>query len=137
MKGQTVFQNAKIRERERSIYYILDGGPAEVDEFTQGETWTKRVTLNVYHSKNDKAYVAQVRKSAVREDGSVYVERYSPFEDMAVVTVERCARFNMKSFDAFASMAVRLAETIANNEGDISKAAVILREGRDFASAKA
>lgn len=133
-----MFYNAKIAERDRKIDYIIEGGPVDPANAPHNEEgWTSRCTLSVWHSKDRKSYIACAQRSMTRPSGNFSVEHYSPFDDVAVLTHEPCARFSPKTFNAFASMAVRLAETIANNEGDISKAAVILREGRDFASAKA
>lgn len=132
-----MFQNAKVYERDRKIDYIIDGGPADPAKAPHREEgWTSRFTLSVWHSKDRKAYVACVQRSMTRPSGNFSVEHYSPFDDVAQLSVEKCARFSQKTFDAFAGMALRLVETIADNEGDVSKAAVIIREGRDFASAR-
>ena len=133
-----MFQNAKMLERDRKISYIIEGEPADpANAPHREEGWTSRFTLSVWHSKDRKAYVACVQRSMTRVSGSGFsVEHYSPFDDVAQLSVEKCARFSQKTFDAFAGMALRLVETIADNEGDVSKAAVIIREGRDFASAR-
>lgn len=132
-----MFQNAKVYERDRKIDYIIDGEPVDpANAPHREEGWTSRFTLSVWHSKDRKAYVACVQRSMTQSRNTYSVEHYSPFDDVAQLSVEKCARFSQKTFDAFAGMALRLVETIANNEGDVSKAAVIIREGRDFASAR-
>ena len=132
-----MFQNAKVYERDRRIDYIIDGEPVDpANAPHKEEGWTSRFTLSVWHNKRLKSYFACVTRSMTRPSGSFSVEHYSPFDDVAQLSVEKCARFSQKTFDVFAGMALHLVETIANNEGDVSKAAVIIREGRDFASAR-
>jgi hypothetical protein len=131
-----VFRTAEVIRKERAIGFVIDGGEADPAETHYNEEgWNHRIKLVCDHNKDRKVYYARVIKSLVNDRGTYTVEQTSPFEDVALVGSEPCARFSQKGLEDFASRVVAYVDSLELGD-DSSKLATLVRMARDFASAR-
>ena len=131
-----MFRTAEVIRKERAIGFAIDGGPADPAETHYNEEgWNHRIKLVCDHNKDRKVYYARVIKSLVNDRGTYTVEQTSPFEDVALVGSEPCARFSQKGLEDFASRVVAYVDSL-ELEDDNSRLTKLVRMARDFASAR-
>jgi hypothetical protein len=134
-KGQnTVFEKAKVTNRDRKVIYSFDGPVLESTPEDGADIWNERIKVTMSHNKDKKRYEAYISWCKASSRGAFSVEQHAIFTDpMVEFATASAARYSENNFGVFCSEVIAMANVIvADPELATGPAADLLRKAQGF-----